>query len=278
VEVTLAQERLFVLEERLTVDDIQQRAMDKRTQAFGGGLGSLLQRPKTEEIVLINRQRRLEPFWHVAGRAVYLYDRNRDYTIPASASDVQAITIHDSRYEGDAARAFRVPVREHCRAEFVGESFTDGMTGAPLPDAAALMGGPRTEISDPQTLSADGTIALPPEHRSSYVVRQLMTEIMKPVQADQMLEESVTLEATDLLYRPIWAFEFDWQGKGKTGVVEVDPVTGGTKQGKALVGSIRQMLSRDLLFDITADTVGVFVPGGSIAVKLAKAAIDTQRQ
>jgi hypothetical protein len=278
VEVTLAPERLFALEERLTVEDIQQRAMDKRTQAFGGGLGSLLQRPKTEEIVLINRQRRLEPFWHVAGRAVYIYDRNRDYTIPASASDVQAITIHDSRYEGDAARSFRVPVREHCRAEFVGESFTDGMTGGPVADAAALMSGPRSEVTDPATLSADGTIALPPEHRSSYVVRQLMTEIMKPVQADQMLEESVTLEATDLLYRPIWAFEFDWQGKGKTGVVEVDPVTGGTKQGKALVGSIRQMLSRDLLFDITADTVGVFVPGGSIAVKLAKAAIDTQRQ
>jgi len=279
VEVTLAQERLYALEERLTLDEIQQRAMDKRTQAFGGGLGSLLQRPKTEEIVLVNKQRRLEPFWHVAGRAVYIYDRNRDYTIPASAPDVQAITIHDNRYEGDAAgtKSFRVPVREHCRAEFASESYTDGMTGGPVPDAAALMSGPRSEISDPQTLSADGTIALPPEHRSSYVVRQLMTEIMKPVQADQMIEETVTLEATDLLYRPIWAFEFDWQGKGKTGVVEVDSITGGTKQGKALVGSIRQMLSRDLLFDITADTVGVFVPGGSIAVKLAKAAIDTQR-
>ena len=264
----------------MTLEEIQQRAMDKRTQAFGGGLGSLLQRPKTEEIVLINKQRRLEPFWHVAGRAVYVYDRNRDYTIPASAADVDAITIHDNRYESDAggSKAFRVPVKEHCRAEFVAESFTDGMTGAPVPDAAALMAGPRSEVGDPATLSADGTIALPPEHRSSYVVRQLMTEIMKPVQADQMLEENIMLETTDLLYRPIWAFEFDWQGKGKTGVVEVDSVTGGTKQGKALLGTMRQMLSRDLLFDITADTVGVFVPGGSIAVKLAKAAIDTQRQ
>ena len=49
-----------------------------------------------------------------------------------------------------------------------------------------------------------------------------MTEIMEPVQADQMLEESVTLEATDLLYRPIWAFEFAWQGKGKQGIVEIE--------------------------------------------------------
>ena len=39
---------------------------------------------------------------------------------------------------------------------------------------------------------------------------------------------------------------------------------------------IKGMLNRDLLFDIGADTVGLFVPGGSIAVKLAKAAIDSK--
>jgi hypothetical protein len=279
VDVQLAPERLFVLEERLTVDEIQQRAMDKRMQAFGTGLGSLLQRPKPEEVTLITRQRRLEPFWHVAGRAVYVYERNRDYTVPANAPDVQQLTINGTTYEGQAVpgqQTFRVPALEHCRAEFAAASFTDGLTGAPVQDAAALMSGPRSEVGDPQSLSADGTIAVPPEHRASYVVRQLMTEIMKPVQADQMLEESITLEATDLLYRPIWAFEFMWQGKGKQGIVEVDSVTGQTKQGKALMTSIKGMLSRDLLFDVGADTVGLFVPGGSIAVKLAKAAIDNK--
>jgi hypothetical protein len=34
------------------------------------------------------------------------------------------------------------------------------------------------------------------------------------------------------------------------------------------------MVSRDALFDIGADTVGLLVPGGSIAVKLARVAID----
>jgi hypothetical protein len=277
VDVQLAPERLFVLEERLTLEEIQQRAMDKRMQAFGGGLGSLLQRPKPEEVTLVTKQRRLEPFWHVAGRAVYVYERNRDYTVPASAADVQQLTINGIRYEGQAVpgqQTFRVPALEHCRAEFASESYTDGLAGTPVSDGATMISGPRSEVADPTTLSADGTIAMPPEHRASYVVRQLMTEIMKPVQADQMLEESITLEATDLYYRPIWAFEFAWQGKGKQGIVEIDSLTGQTKQGKALVTSIKGMLSRDLLFDVGADTVGLFVPGGSIAVKLAKAAID----
>lgn len=280
MDVQLAPERLFVLEERLTLDEIQQRAMDKRMQAFGTGLGSLLQRPKPEEVTLVTKQRRLEPFWHVAGRAVYVYDRNREYTVPTSSPDVQAVTINGTKYDGQQGTtgqlAVRVPMLEHCRAEFSAASFTDGLTGAPVQDAAALMSGPRSEVGDPQTLSADGTIAVPPEHRASYVVRQLMAEIMKPVQADQMLEESITLEATDLLYRPIWAFEFAWQGKDKQGIVEIDSVTGQTRQGKALMTSIKGMLSRDLLFDVGADTVGLFVPGGSIAVKLAKAAIDNK--
>ena len=278
MDVQLAAERLFVIEERLTLDEIQQRAMDRRIQAFGGGLGSFLQRPKPEEITLVAKQRRLEPFWHVAGRAVYVYERNRDYTVPGSSLDVEALTVNGTRYDaqgvGPGPRSFRIGAREHCRAEFAHESFTDGLTGAPVPDAAGLMAGPRSEVSDPASLSADGTVAVPPEHRASYVVRQLMSEIMKPVQADTVLEESVTLDATDLFYRPWWAFEFAWQGKGKQGVVEIDSVTGLTRQGKPLMGSIKGMLSRDLLFDVGADTVGLFVPGGSIAVKLAKAAID----
>ena len=277
MEVTLATERLFLLEERLTIDEIQQRAMDRRTQA----LGSLLQRPKPEEVTLVNKQRRLEPFWHVAGHATYVYERNRDYSVPASAPDVEGLTINGTRYDGQVAgtgRSFRVAAREHCRAEFRHEAFVDGLTGSPVAEGLTLVSGPRSEVTDPETMAAGDTIAVPPEHRASYVVRQLMSEIMKPVQADSVLEESVTLETTDLFYRPIWAFEFAWQAKGKQTIVEIDSITGQTRAGRALVGQIKGMLNRDLLFDVGADTVGLFVPGGSVAVKLAKAAIDKNKK
>jgi len=179
MDITLAAERLFLLEERLTLDEIQQRAMDRRTQA----VGSLLQRPKPEEVMLLNKQRRLEPFWHVAGRAVYVYERKRDYQVPASAADVEALTINGTRYEADSAgkRIFTVPAREHCRAVFAHQLFVDGLTGAPLASGETLVNGPRSEISDPAAMVADETVVLPPEHRASYVVRQLMGEIMKPV-------------------------------------------------------------------------------------------------
>ena len=277
MEITLAPERLFLLEERLTLDEITQRAMDKRISA----LGSLLSKPKPEEVTLVNKQRRLEPFWHVAGHAIYVYERNREYSVPAAAPDVDGLTITGTKYEGVAAgatRAFRVPALEHCRTEIRSESFVDGLTGAAVADGAQVIGGPRSEISDPATLADGDTIALPPENRASYVVRALMGELIKPVQADRVLEEEVVLEATDLFYRPVWAFEFTWNGKGKNAIVEIDSVTGQTRAGKALVGQIRGALNRDLLFDVGADTIGLFVPGGSIAVKLAKAAIDSNKK
>ena len=40
---------------------------------------------------------------------------------------------------------------------------------------------------------------------------------------------------------------------------------------------IKDMLTRDLIFDGTADAVGLIFPGGSIAVKLVKAVVDRKK-
>ena len=62
MEFHLSPERIFLLEERFTTDEIQQRSMDRRTQAFGTGVAAMLQRPKPDDVAFIARQRRLEPF------------------------------------------------------------------------------------------------------------------------------------------------------------------------------------------------------------------------
>ena len=278
MDIQLGSERIFVLEEREGVDALRQRAMDRRTQSFGGGIGGLLQRPKSEDVVLVASQRRLEPFWHVSGRAHYVYERRRDYAVVASAPEVREVTIEGTTYpiaeSGPAARTFTVSATEHCREEIAHELDADARTGAKVTDAAAVLAGPRQEVNDPATLAVDDTIVVPPEHRASFVVRQLLSEMLKPVQADRVIEESLTLETIDLCYRPIWAFEFHWQSKDKRGVVEIDAATGVIRQGGSLMPQLSKMVTRDALFDIGADTIGLLVPGGSIAVKVARAALD----
>jgi hypothetical protein len=83
------------------------------------------------------------------------------------------------------------------------------------------------------------------------------------------------VEALELDFRPVYAFEYEWAAKGKRTVVEFDGLTGEINAGgKKLSDQFKGIVTRDLLFDVTADAVGMFVPGGSIAVKLVKAVAD----
>ena len=276
MEITLADERLFLLEERMTFDDIRQRAADKRTGAFGGGIGGLLQRPKNEEVNLVNSKRRLEPFWHIAGRSRYEYERTRTYNVPTSAPEVRQVTVNGSDYDvrPGAPANFPLPVLEHCLEEYRRDVFLDGVTGQPVADAAQITTGPRSEVSDVAELSANETVVIPPEQRASFVVRSVIQEITKAIQADRIIDETLVLEAADLYYRPIWSFEYKWVPKDKTGFIEIDGLTGQVRQTNQLLPQIKGMVNKETLFDIGADTVELLVPGGGIAMKVARAVAE----
>lgn len=278
MDIALADQHIFILEDRLTPEEIRQRAMDRRTSAFGGGIGNLLQRPKADDIELVNSQRRLEPFWHVSGNARYVYDRSRPYTVPASGPEVREVTVQGERYQVNAARAFVMTALEHCRDEFAQETYSDGVSGAPVTDATTILAGRRREVTDLAAAAEGGTIVVPPAQHASSLVRQLLASMMRAVQADSIAEESMTLEHVDLYYRPWWAFEFLWKPKDKRGVLEIDAITGLTRQGMGLVPKLQRMVTRETLFDIGADTASLLVPGGSIAVKVAKIAIDQRNR
>jgi hypothetical protein len=281
MEIELADQHVFVLDERLSTDEIRQRAMDRRTGAFGTGIGSLLQRPKADDIELVATQRRLEPFWHVACQARYVYQRSHDYTVATTGPEVRHVSVNGQDYPVGTPTGhgtFVVPTIEHCRDEFTAGLFTDGVTGAAVADAATIVAGPHREVVDLTTLTENNTVVVSPEQHASFVVRQLLGSMMKPVQADIVTEESMTIQNIDLYYRPWWAFEFLWKPKDKRGVVELDAVTGQMRPGTALAARVSRIVSRDALFDIGADTVGLLVPGGSIAVKVARVAMEQGRR
>ncbi len=278
MDIQLGEPRIFNLEPRIPVEDLRRRAEERKTASLGTGIGGLLQRPRSEDVVLVTTQRRVEPFWHVDCHAHYVYDRSRTYTIPASAPDVRAVTLLGEDFavlqSGKAPAAFMVSLMEHCTDDIRDEVFVDGQTGTPVATGAALINGERTEVMDPGALGEDGTIVVVPEQRASAIVRQLLAKMLRPLQADVVHEESLAMDHIELFYRPIVAFEFHLPAKDRRGVVEVDALTGEAKTASSLKMQITRRVSRDALFDIGADTVGLLVPGGSIAVKLARVALD----
>lgn len=277
MEIQLAEQRIFALTEKLTAEQARARAMDRRANVFVTGLGSLLQRPRSEEIELLATQKRFEPFWHVACSLRQVYDRTRKFSVPVTGPEVQNITLQGADY-AVTNRAFAVTAIEHCRDEERQQIFLDGQSGEKI-DLAALIDGVKFEVTDLAALAVnDNVIVVPPDIRASYAVRQALQPMMKPLQADVVFEEGVTVETIDLYYRPIYAFEFRWKPRDKTAVAEFDAVTGEMRNAKALRPSLNINISRDALFDIGADTIGLLVPGGNIAVKLAKVALEQKKK
>ena len=193
--------------------------------------------------------------------------------MPVTGPEVQSITLHETDYPV-ANRSIAFMAVEHCREENRQQMFFDGLSGE-AQELGSLIGNARSEVTDLTDLAArDGVIVVPPEIRASFVMRQALQAMLKPLQADVIFEEVVTIEAIDLYYRPIFAFEFRWKAKDKTAVAEFDGVTGEMRNAKSLRQQMNLPISREALFDIGADTIGMIVPGGNIAVKLVKVAID----
>jgi hypothetical protein len=278
MDISLCKERAFRIISQVTPDVARVRVEDKRTSLVAGTVGALLSRPKPEEIQLLSTENRLEPFWQITVATRTVYDRGRSYTLNVGGPEVQSVTMLGQKVAVDpkakGGPGIAMDVVEHCIDEGRLTRTFDGISGERA-DFAKYLTFTQEEIPDIATFAPEGTLVVPPQARATAVVRQVMSEAVKSVQAQMIHEERVDVEAMDLFFRPVYAFEYEWAAKNKKVVVEYDGLTGETRSGgKKLQDQIKSLVSRDLLFDVTADAVGMIVPGGSIAVKLVKAVVD----
>lgn len=279
MEIALAAEKAFHFVPQFSPEVARDRVDQKKTTHVAGTVGALLSRPKPEEIQLVSVENRLESFWHISIASRTVYDRTRTFSVLVGGPDVMKVTVLgqelavDPRAKGGPA--FALAGTEHCQQDYRVTQTFDGLTGERA-DFSRLINFSKTEIADLAAFTPAGVLVVPPQVRATAVVRQVMTEAVKPVQNAQVIhEERVDVEAIDLNFRPVYAFEYEWAAKNKRAIVEFDALTGEMRTGgKKLSDQIKGLVSRDLLFDVTADAVSMLVPGGGIAVKLVKAVVD----
>lgn len=282
MDIYLATEHAYHFIPQFNVEVARDRVEQKKVSLIAGTLGSLFSRAKPEDLQLATVENRVEPFWLVEASSRTVYDRARTYTIPAGGAEVRSVTVMGTDFpvvpqpKGD--NAFTLTGVEHCVQELNSRQTFDGITGAKA-DLLKYAGAAKTEIADITTFSPEGVLVIPPQVKANAVVRQVTADVVQPVQNVQTIhEERVDVETIDLNFRPIYAFEYEWAAKNKRVVIEFDPLTGEMHSGgKRWSDQIKSMVTRDLIFDITADAFGTLVPGGSIAVKLVKAVVDRKK-
>lgn len=280
MEIQVADERIFLFEDQVVPEDAKKKAWEKKTVAFDAisKVTSFLSRPKDDDFEVTYEEHRYQPFWHVSAKARYVYERVSQYQIPVTAPVVKQVTVENTKYEVTNGH-IHTKFLEHCVQEEQEEVFIDAVNGALTPSLSQYLKlSPKEVKGDIEKLAAKDSIIVPPQSRVSAIMRDALAKMIKGINADTILEETVTVPCIDLYYHPIYAYKFSWKSKGKEGIVEVDGITGEVKTGQRTFAEyVGKVLDQAFLFDIGADAVGLLIPGGNIAVKVAKKYIDTKR-
>lgn len=266
MDVELAEERILILPETLSIEQSEGRAWAKRIEAYGtmAKLTGFLSRPDDAEFEVIYRERRLQPFWHIACTAHYAYERSRDYRVPVGEHVTDVVVADLPRPVSGGA--YSVTGLERCREQVEREAWFDGIGGAPDPALAAYLKN-ATSPGDAATLAAQteaGVVVVPPQAKTSMLVRDVLASAITRIEADAVTEERMVVHHVDLVYRPIHAFRYRWQGK--EAVVEVDAVTGVARAGGSTFEHyVGKVLDAEFLLNAGVEMAGLFIPGARLA-------------
>jgi len=281
MEINIANQRILLLKDQITPEIAKERAWQKKVTAFDAfsKVASLLSKPKDEDFTLIYSEHRYEPFWHVVTNARYEYLRSANYQIQTSGKEVKSVTLHDVEYDVQNGH-IHVPVTEHCLQEEHEDLIIDGITAKPSAELQKFLSMTPFEVTGQlKDEVEEGAILVPPQARVSAIMRDSLSKMIKGIHADKILTEEVEVAHVDLYYRPVYAFKYAWTSKQKEAILEVDGLTGEIRTGSRVFKEyMGKILDQNFLFDVGADAVGMFVPGGSIAVKVAKKYMDTRKQ
>lgn len=281
MEIQVAEQRIFLLKDKITPEEAKKHAWDNKMSAFDtmSKITSFFSRPKDKDFELIYDEHRYQPFWHVVAKSKYVYDRTANYQVPVTGNEVKSVTFHEKDYAAVGGK-FPLLLVEHCNEENEEEVLVDGVTNTNTPELKKYLSQESELVTGAlEALVPEKSIMVPPVARVSAIMRETLAKMIKGINADKIIEESVEVTCVDLYYHPIYAFQFKWLSKSKEAIVEIDGLTGEIKAGARIFREyMGKVLNKDFLFDLGADATGLIIPGGNIAVKVAKKYLDNKNK
>ncbi len=264
-------EKLLLINDTLGLDKARLQAADYKVKAMGM-LQSFLFQPKKEDIEIVYEEKRYQAFWHIIGSSFFEYKRSANYKVPVETV-VQDVMYEGKEYKVDQkSHTFEIDGVEHCKENYREEIMVNAQTDQPGDFAKYLKFGTKV-IQSTEELTADGTPVVSLETKASFLVRKILNDLVKPIKADQILDEKIGIEELSLYFYPIYTFEFYWKNKEKRSVVEFDGVTGEIRKGTKINDKLKISFTNAELFDF-AKEVASFIPGGGLAMLAGKKAVQ----
>lgn len=263
--------RILLFEEVYQARAAQEQAEKSKLDAFGT-LARLnpLNRPRQETVQLSKWELRHEPFWHVVARREVDFNHEAHYSLPITNAYAQRVEIDGRSFEvispGNKPR-IEIPLQEICHRKVDTTVYQDGLKRQIKP-AALQRYVEKYKATEQEQLSVEA--AIEPTLSSSAAMQMALARLAaEAVDASVIHTDQYVFEKLYLYYRPVYAFEYAWNPSGKTGVIEIDGLTGDVVTGgEWFRDKLDTMMTRDNLFDLGAEVASATIPGGGIAVKV----------
>ncbi|PIN85856.1 hypothetical protein COV19_07670 [Candidatus Woesearchaeota archaeon CG10_big_fil_rev_8_21_14_0_10_44_13] len=251
-------------------DEEKSKALVQENKKKAFGMLSMFD--KAENIKLTHSEKRYEPFWHIIGESYIEYLRKNNYSFNVDPQ-VREVNIAGNifKIEGDKP-VCNFEAEDRCVEHFTRELITDAMEGKQgEKELKRYIEFETKQIKETEELMGENKVVVPAKIKASFLVRDFVRNLIKPVHADKILNEKVEITKTALYFRPIYAFEFTNVKSSKTGVLEVDALTGVVEKGKVYKTSLKELIPEGALFDVGAEMASWVIPGAGIGAAVGKA-------
>lgn len=222
------------------------------------------------QVILTGYRKRYLPFWHIRGESFFEYHRKSTYQFGVRP-EVQAVTVNRQKLnvQPDAPVCVFEGL-DHCFEHYQKEIVQDAMKEKGKSYAKYLESKSR-QIRGVEELQKRDADVLPVQIRASYLLTTLYKDILKPVQADEILDERVVITKLTLSFSPVHVFEFKEENRDNRGTIEVDGITGAWEKGTHLISDLaKKYWSAETMFDISTEIAGTLVPGAGVGMILTK--------
>lgn len=266
LQFNVLKQNIHVFEDRYSQIECEGLAIGKKDRVIGGifsGIKKLVS--KNDTLRLANSEKRYEPFWYIAGHSVLEYKRMTEYGFETKP-EVKDIKINGVVHQvKEDSHWCALTGEDHCFEQYEKEMMVDASTGENV-DFKKYLQYPSRAIKETEELMKEKTVVIPAKVKASYLIRQLIKELIKPIHADKVLQEKVKVTHLTLFFRPIYAFEFIDAKTGKSSILDVDALTGEVKKGQIVGRGLKEIFSEGDLFEIGTELATDFIPGAKATV------------
>lgn len=269
-------EKLILLEDALGWDKARQMAVDHKAKAFNS-LFNLLSKPNPDDIEVIYEERRFEAFWHIVGTSSFEYKKRNRYQVPVTQEviDLEAL---GHEFKVGPNRTFTLESIEHCKENYREELMIDANIDK-AGDFSKYLKSPHSLIQSTDELSKDGTPIVYLETRATTLVREVLAKLVKPIKADEIMQEDIFISELSLYFYPVYTFELHWKTKDKKSTIAFDGVTTEVNLKAAkITDTLRESFTNDDLFEFSKEIAQNIIPGGGLAMMLGKKAFEMSKK